>query len=112
MRGGLASISGITKPPANHLVSLRLENIPHSAYISPEAMVALPLCGDQPRIPQSQIPIPTISPQPSNPRSAPTHTLPALSEISFYGVSEYLEDFISRVDAPLIDYTSPPSAHF
>ena len=45
-------------------------------------------------------------------RSAPTNSgpplltcavLPALTDFAFYGVSEYLEDLIARMDAPLLD---------
>jgi hypothetical protein len=89
---------------ADHLGCLSLSDIPHSGYISPEAIVAL-LCN-----------LPSLcilslgfrSPQ-SRPdwesRSLPPpkrSVLPILYEISFKGVTEYLEELVTRIDAPLL----------
>jgi hypothetical protein len=87
---------------ASDLVTLRLWSIPHSGYISPEAMVtalsALTRLEDLSigfRSPRSR------PDQPSPPRSIRT-VLPALNVFRFRGVSEYLEDLTSRIDAPLL----------
>ena len=91
---------------APYLVTLYLHKIPHSAYISPEAMVTCL---------SAVINLESLSLRFRSPRSRPNRAtrhpppliranLPALSEFYFSGVSEYLEDFISRVDAPLVDY--------
>jgi hypothetical protein len=91
---------------AAHLVQLYLINISHSGYISPEAMViaistltrlgALHLDFQSPR---------------SRPdwasRRPPTPTrfvLPVLTNFLFKGVTEYLEDIVSCIDAPGLKY--------
>ena len=87
---------------ATHLVYLGLSDIPDFGYISPEAMVAplsvlsslggLSLCfrSPQPRhdLESRRLPSPKRS------------TLPALRYINFRGVTEYLEEFVTRVDTP------------
>ncbi|KAH9970667.1 hypothetical protein BJV74DRAFT_990500 [Russula compacta] len=90
---------------ARHLVDLCLRNIPHSAYIPPEAMVTC----------LSMVPsLETLVLVFRSPRSRPdrasrrppplTRTvLPALTDLHFRGVSEYLEDLISQIDVPLLN---------
>jgi hypothetical protein len=87
------------------LVRLVLHHIPHSGYISPEAMVTclstLPrlerLCLEfesprsRPNRESRRLPPPTLS------------VLPALIDLYFKGVSEYLEDLVARIDSPLLD---------
>jgi hypothetical protein len=87
---------------ASDLVDLRLFDIPHSGYISPEAMVT----GLSALTRLERLSITFRSPrsrpdQPNPPRSTRT-VLPALNDFYFRGVSEYLEDLTSRVDAPLL----------
>ena len=101
------SFSGLPKLllSATHLVKLCLKNIPHSAYLSPEAMVAalavltrleLLLIGF--KSPRSLPDRKTRRPPP------PARTvLPALKGFGFSGVSEYLDDLVARIDAPLLD---------
>jgi hypothetical protein len=88
-----------------HLVELRLQKIPHSAYFSPEEIVtglsrttSLNILYLEFRFRQSR-------PDPESRRSLPpTRTvLPALTNLHFTGVSEYLEDLIARIDAPRLD---------
>ena len=110
---------------AADLVSLCLFEIPHSGYISPEAMVcclstltrleSLTLAFKSPlsrRVRETQRSHPPI-------RSA----LPALLVFQFEGVSEYLEDLVARIEAPLLDrfdirffhqliFDTPQLAHF
>jgi hypothetical protein len=89
---------------ATHLVHLRLLNIPHSGYISPEAMVnslsaliRLESLTIRFEFPQSRPDQRRRRPPP------PTRTvIPVLTFLRFYGVSEYLEDLVSRIDAPLL----------
>ena len=90
---------------ATHLVELWLTNIPHSGYISPEAIVPLisPLSslkilslGFQ--SPQSG-PDRETRPSPPSKRSV----MPALHRLSFKGVIEYLEDLVTGIDAPQLD---------
>ena len=90
---------------ASHLVTLYLERIPHSAYISPEAMVACLSAVTNLESLELRFRSPKSRPNRANRHPPPLirTTLPALRKFFFYGVSEYLEDFISRVDAPLLD---------
>jgi hypothetical protein len=87
------------------LVELTLRNIPHSGYISPEAMVdclstltrlkELDLTFKSPR---------SRPDQESRRPPLPTRTLlPSLTDFSFDGASDYLEDFVARIDAPLLN---------
>jgi hypothetical protein len=87
---------------ATNLVHLQLWNIPHSGYISPDAMVTalsaltclqhLTLGFQSPRSHPDQA---SRLPPP------PTRTvLPALTAIWFKGVCEYLDDLVARIDAP------------
>ena len=87
---------------ATHLVDLHLENIPHSGYISPEAMVtALSALTSLARLsfefesPQSRPHWASRCPPPLI-RSV----LPRLMSFQFRGVCEYLEDLVARIDAP------------
>ena len=90
---------------ANHLVDLALSNIPHSGYISPEAMVTLLSALSSLRTlylgfqsPQSRTDWQSRS-LPALKRSI----LPALKDFYFKGVTEYLEDLVTRIDAPQLD---------
>jgi hypothetical protein len=90
---------------ATHLVTLSLVNIPHSGYISPEAMVAL----------LSVLPsLRTLSLEFQSPQSCPEREsrsllpskrfiLPALDDFRFKGVIEYLEDIVTFIDAPQLE---------
>ena len=88
-----------------HLVDLELFSIPHSGYISPEAMVAL-LCtlssleslslGFQSPQSRPDSEIPSLPP----PRRS---ILPALDQIQFEGATEYLEDLVTRINTPRLN---------
>ena len=86
---------------ATHLVQLRLWNIPHSGYISPEVMVtclsaltSLEFLDLGFESPQS---CPDLE---SQPPFLPTRfVLPTLTEFLFKGASEYLEEFLAQIDA-------------
>jgi hypothetical protein len=87
------------------LVRLTLHSIPYSGYISPEAMVAslstltrLEELDLQFRSPQSRADRENRHPPPLT-----RIILPALTKLWFKGNSEYLEDIISGIDAPLLD---------
>jgi hypothetical protein len=90
---------------APHLVTLQLSNIPHSGYISPEAIVALISALSSLEIlslgfqsPQSRPDRETRRPPPST-RSV----IPALRSLDLVGVTEYLEDLMTRIDTPQLD---------
>ena len=91
---------------ATDLVRLSLYHIPHSGYISPEAIVAC--LSTLPRLE-------TLCLEFESPRSRPNHesrrlypptrsVLPALLRLYFTGVSNYLEDLVARIDSPLLSF--------
>ena len=90
---------------ATHLRTLHIHNIPHSGYISPEAMATAL---------SALTSLETFCLSFESPRSHPGRgrrhpspytrsVFPALTKFDFKGVSEYLEDLVARVDAPLLD---------
>jgi hypothetical protein len=88
-----------------YLVDLTLRNIPHSGYISPEAMVAclstLTSLKELDFSFQSRQSRPGLE---SRPPPLPTRTLlPTLTHLEFDGANDYLEDFVARIDAPLLN---------
>jgi hypothetical protein len=87
------------------LVILFLRDIPHSGYISPEAMVAslstltrLREFGLEFRSPRSR-----ADRENRHPSALTRVVLPSLTLLRFKGDSEYWEDIMSRIDAPLLD---------
>ena len=87
------------------LTDLYLENIPHSGYISPEAMVAcLSLLTNLDGL-SLQFQSPQSHPDRESRRPPPPKrtVLPALTRFWFSGVSEYIEDLVVRVDAPRLN---------
>jgi hypothetical protein len=108
-----------------HLVKLCLQDIPHSGYISPQAMVTclstltrLETLYLEFRSPRSH-PDPEIRILPPPKRSV----LPALMYFRFKGASEYLEDLVTCIDIPRlkdlyiiffhqIDFDNPQLAQF
>ena len=90
---------------ATHLVSLRLEQIPYSEYISPEAMVIALSTSTSLRSLILIFHYTRSRPDWTNRRPPPpTRTvLHALKRISFEGVSEYLDDLFARIDAPRLE---------
>ena len=90
---------------STHIVSLCLYDIPHSGYISPEAMVTClsvltsleTLCLELPSFQShldwesQRLPLPTRS------------VLPSLMYFDFRGARQYLEDLTSRIDAPRLN---------
>ena len=90
---------------ATHIAHLSLRSIPHSGYISPETMVtclsvltrleSLFIAFESP---QSR---PDRKGRRPNPRSRTL--LPVLTELWFKGASQYLEDLVAQIDAPLLD---------
>src|SRR6266851_1374633 len=88
------------------LVTLDLSGIPRSGYFSPEAMVtalstltSLKSLFLRFRSPRSQVDRASRHPPPLT-----RVVLPALTSLWFKGDSEYLEDIVSRLDAPLLNF--------
>jgi hypothetical protein len=97
---------------ATHLVSLYLMRIPPSGYISPKEMVTslsvLTML--------ETLEIGTMFPRSHHDRRRrrppPTRTLlPNLTMLLFQGISEYLEDFVAQIDAPLLDKLNITFSH-
>ena len=90
---------------ATHLVTLQLSNIPHSGYISPEAIVALLSVLSSLRTLWLEFQSRQSRPDGGS-RSLPSpkrSILPALDYFYFKGVTEYLEELVTRIDAPQLD---------
>jgi hypothetical protein len=98
---------------ANHLVQLTLWSIPHSGYFSPEAMVTgLSVLTRLERLaigfesPRSRPVLENRRPPP------PTRILlPVLTQLWFKGSSEYLENLVGQIDAPLLNYSQMTFFH-
>ena len=88
---------------ATHLVHLSLSNIPHSGYFSPEAMVICLSMLTRLEILYIGFKSPRSRPDRRYPPPRTRTILPVLTELCLYGVSEYLEDFVARIDAPLLN---------
>ena len=90
---------------ATHLVKLWLSNIPHSGYISPEAMVTCLSMLTRLEEVKLQFLSPQVSPDQEGRRPPPPtrSVLPALKTFFFKGVNEYLEDIVARIDTPRLD---------
>jgi hypothetical protein len=89
-------------PSASNLVTLGLQRIPRTGYISPRAMVtclaALPRLDNLDIQFQSSITPPERIPPPIT-----RILLPALTSFEFKGTSEYLEDLVTQIDSPQLD---------
>jgi hypothetical protein len=92
-------------PSATHLIDLDLRGIPHSGYISPEAMVTClsALTRLQTLCLTFQSPQSHPDRESRRPLLLTRSILPALTDFVFHGVSEYLEDFVARIDSPMLD---------
>jgi hypothetical protein len=91
---------------ATDLVHLVFRHIPHFGYILPEAIVTC--LSTLLRLEMLYLVFESRRPRPnSETRRPPPLTrsvLPALTKFTFFGVSEYLEDLVARIDCPLLDY--------
>ena len=88
---------------ATGLVNLHLSRIPHSGYISPETMVRC--LSTMTRLKWLSLEFESPLSRPVRRPHPPTRSiLLALTHISFKGVSEYLEDLVAWIDAPLLNF--------
>jgi hypothetical protein len=90
---------------ATDLVELTLVRIPHTGYITPVALVTGLAVSANLKYLSIGFESPLSRPNRGSRRPPPTtrNVLPALTRFEFRGVSEYLEDFVARIDAPLLD---------
>ena len=93
---------------ATHLVSLHLDDIPHSGYFSPDTMVTALSTLTSLNFLWLKFRSPRSCPDPSS-RHLPPSTrsvLPVLNSFWFKGVSEYLEEFVACIDTPQLECLS------
>jgi len=92
---------------ATNLVCLSYTNIPSSGYIPPQAMVTG--LSALTRLRSLFLKFRPKSPASSEIRIPPSHTrtlLPALTDLHFLGVPEYMKDLVIQIDAPLLESTN------
>ena len=85
-----------------HLVHLYLVGIPHSGYISPDAMVACLSVLTSLETLQFEFESPqSFLDQESRRSTSPTRSvIPALTDFEFKGVNEYLEELVAHIEIP------------
>jgi len=90
----------------HHLVTLRIRRIPRSGYISPSAMVTAlsTLTSLESLVLGFQNPRSQADRASRRPPPLTRVALPALTSLEFKGDSEYLEDIVSRLEAPLLGH--------
>jgi hypothetical protein len=88
---------------SNDLVHLCLSRIPHSGYMSPEAIATSLSALTSLTHLFIDFESPASFPDPRPPPLTPA-VLPALSYLFFRGISGYFEDLVARISAPLLDY--------
>lgn len=97
-------LSNFLSSSVKHLTSLVLSNIPsseiESRYISPETMVTCISALINLEELYLEFQLPHWGSQCPHPRLPTRFVQPALVVFSFHGISEYLEDFVARIDAP------------
>ena len=88
------------------LVELRLLDIPHDDYISPETMVTSLAALTR----LKTLVIEFKSPTPLSETRRQDHKMrtgfPSLTTFGFHGVKEYLEDLVDQIDTPQLDHLS------
>ena len=87
----------------NNLVELRLFKIPNAVYFSPDDLVT----GLSTLVRLKSLSVgfyfTAVHPPPNVTHSLPQRTtLPSLTSLDFYGATEYLEEFIARVNSPAL----------
>ena len=90
---------------ATHLLSLQIENIPHSGYFSPEAMAtALSTLTSLTDL-SLEFQSPQSRPDQGSRRPPPLtrSVLPVLTNFIFKGVSDYLEYLVASIEAPQLN---------
>ena len=90
---------------ATHLVTLHLTNIPHSGYFSPDAMIVAFSILTRLESLLLYFTSPESSPDLETRRLPPStrSVLPVLTSFEFKGVTEYLEDLLTDIDAPQLN---------
>jgi hypothetical protein len=88
----------------NDLVDLRLFDIPHSGYITPDAMVTC--LSSLTRLQEFHLRFNSTLSCPNRPTwrppSLPRVDLPFLTQLNLDGMNEYIEDLVARINTPLL----------
>jgi len=93
---------------ATHIVTLHLLDMPSSQYlsISPGVMATCLAALLNLKTLSIGFALPPLIPIQTTPPNLPPLTravFPSLTDFQFVGISEYLEDFVARIDTPLLD---------
>jgi hypothetical protein len=88
---------------ATRLVFLDLYHIPPSGYISPEAMANCLAAPPSLQYVFIRFQSPHSHPHHGNPLPLTRLILPSLTKFEFEGFNKYLEELVSRIDAPLLN---------
>ena len=88
---------------ATHFQKLQLFDVPHAGYISPQAMATFLLALPNLKSLTIEFPSPESRPLQMTPPPLTHAILPSLTYFQFDGASEYLVDFITQIDTPLLD---------
>ncbi|KAF8484003.1 hypothetical protein DFH94DRAFT_334183 [Russula ochroleuca] len=92
---------------ATHLVSLRIHEIPHQGYFSPEAIVTALSALTRLRFLSLKLRCPSSRPNRKSRRPPPkTRAVLPIVTFSFKGAREYFEDIVARIDVPQINELS------
>ncbi|KAH9960059.1 hypothetical protein BJV74DRAFT_916747 [Russula compacta] len=105
------SFSGLERElrlSASDLVDLHVWDVPHSGYISPEALTAFLAAMTRLKSLHFGFRSRRSHPDQANRLSSrlPRIVLPALTKLRFKGFSEYFEDLLSRIDIPLLGHVN------
>ena len=87
---------------APHLVSLKLDTIPVSASISPESMATCLATSINLENLDIGFQAPSSHPGYTPPPPFSRAVFPSLSSFKFKGISGHLEDFVARIDCPIL----------
>ena len=90
---------------ATHLINLRLTDIPHSAYISPEAMVIVLSTLTRLECLHLGFQSPQSRPDQESRRPPPPtrFVVPVLTSLNFKGDNGYIDDLVACIDAPRLN---------
>ena len=90
----------------NNLVELHLSNLPNDLYVSPDDL----LTGLTTLVQLKRLTIgfhsPALRPPPSLTHPPQRTSLPSLTFLGFHGASDYLEEFVARIDLPALGKTT------
>ena len=91
---------------AAHLVTLSLDHISHSGYITPDVMVTV--LSSLTSLSSFTLEFQPIQPYPDHAGRRPLpltrSVLPVLTFFIFEGASKYIEDLVARIDAPRLNF--------